>query len=41
MTETNVPAGVESMEEFVDDGTLTGGPPGPNPRFYRVKLVYP
>jgi len=41
VTETNVPAGVESMEEFVDDGTLTGGPPGPNPRFYRVKLVYP
>ncbi len=41
VTETNVPAGVASTEFFVDDGTLTAGPPGPNPRFYRVKLVYP
>jgi hypothetical protein len=41
VTETNVPAGVESTEIFVDDGTLTGGPPGTNHRFYRVKLVNP
>jgi len=41
ITETNVPAGVESTENFVDDGTLTGGSPGSNSRFYRVKLVYP
>lgn len=41
VTETNVPAGVESTETFVDDGTLTGGPPGTNSRFYRVKQVNP
>ena len=41
VTATNVPAGVESAENFVDDGTLTGGAPGPNRRFYRVKLVNP
>lgn len=41
VTETNVPAGVESAETFVDDGTLTGGAPGTNGRFYRVKLVNP
>lgn len=41
VTETNVPAGVESTETFVDDGTLTGGPPGTNGRFYRVKQVNP
>jgi hypothetical protein len=41
VTETNVPAGVESTEIFVDDGTLTGGPPGTNHRFYRVRLVNP
>ena len=40
LTETNVPAGVESTETFVDDYTLTGGPPGTN-RFYRIKLVNP
>lgn len=39
--ETNVPAGVESTETFVDDYTLTGGPPGTKSRFYRVKLVNP
>jgi len=41
VTETNVPAGVESTETFVDDGTLTGGPPGTSSRFYRVKQVNP
>lgn len=41
LTETNVPAGVESVETFVDNYTLTGGPPGTNSRFYRVRLVQP
>jgi len=41
VTETNVPAGVESTGTFVDDYTLTGGPPGTNSRFYHVKLVNP
>lgn len=41
VTETNVPAGVESTETFVDSYTLTGGSPGTNSRFYRVKLVNP
>jgi hypothetical protein len=39
MTETNVPAGVESTKTFVDDYSLTGGPPGTGSRFYRVRLV--
>jgi hypothetical protein len=41
VTETNVPAGVKSTETFVDDYTLTGGPPGTNTRLYRIKLVNP
>jgi hypothetical protein len=41
MTETNVPAGVDGMAIFVDDFTLTGGPPGPNGRYYRIKCVAP
>ena len=41
VTETNVPAGVESTETFVDNYTLTGGPPGMNSRFYRIRLVNP
>jgi hypothetical protein len=41
MTETNVPAGVESTETFVDDYSLTGGSPGNGSRFYRVRLVNP
>jgi hypothetical protein len=41
VTETNVPAGVESTETFVDDGVLTGGMPGSNGRFYRLKQVNP
>ena len=41
VTETNVAPGVESMETFLDDGTLTGGVPGTNPRFYRVQQVNP
>jgi hypothetical protein len=36
LTETNVPAGVASMRAFLDDFTLTGGPPGANGRYYRV-----
>ncbi len=41
VTETNVPAGVESRQTFVDDGTRTGGPSTTQSRFYRVKLVNP
>ena len=41
VTETNVPAGVESTHTFVDDYTLTGGPAGTNSRFYRVRQVSP
>jgi hypothetical protein len=41
ITETNVLAGVGSIQTFVDDYTLTGGPPGSNGRFYRVRLVGP
>jgi hypothetical protein len=36
VTETNVPAGVMSTQTFVDNFTLTGGPPGPGGRYYRV-----
>jgi len=41
VTETNVPAGVESSHTFVDDYTLTGGPPGANGRYYRVRWDAP
>jgi hypothetical protein len=41
VTETNVPAGVQSTQTFVDNYTLTGGPPGPSGRYYRVTLVAP
>ncbi len=41
VAETNVPSGVGSTQTFVDDYTLTGGPPGRNGRFYRVKLGGP
>jgi hypothetical protein len=41
MTETNVPAGVESQLTFVDNFTLTGGPPGLNGRYYRVRWTGP
>jgi hypothetical protein len=41
MTETNVSAGAGSIQTFVDDYTLTGGPPGNNGRYYRVKLGPP
>ncbi len=41
VTETNVPAGVASTETFLDNYTLTGGPPSTNARYYRVKLVQP
>ena len=41
MTETNVPAGVESKLTFVDTFTLTGGPPGLNGRYYRVRWIGP
>jgi hypothetical protein len=41
LTETNVPAGVDSTETFVDDYSLTGGPPATGSRFYRLRLVNP
>jgi len=41
VTETNVPAGVESTETFVDDYTLTGGPPRANGRYYRIRWLGP
>ena len=41
VTETNVPEGVQGTATFVDDYTLTGGPPGPNGRYYRIKWVGP
>ena len=40
-TETNVPAGVQTTATFVDNFMLTGGPPGTNGRFYRVRWVGP
>jgi len=39
LTETNVPAGIEATATFVDDYTLTGGPPVANGRYYRVRWV--
>jgi hypothetical protein len=41
VSETNVPAGVESTQTFVDNYTLTGGPPGANGRYYRVRWDAP
>jgi hypothetical protein len=41
LTETNAPAGVESTATFVDDYTLTRGPPGTNGRYYRVRWAGP
>jgi len=41
VTETNVPAGVESMHTFVDNYALTGGPPGAKGRYYRVRWDAP
>jgi hypothetical protein len=41
VTETNVAAGIASTHTFLDDFTLTGGPPGANGRYYRVTLVAP
>jgi hypothetical protein len=40
-TETNVPAGVEGTATFLDDYTLTGGPPNQNGRYYRIRWVGP
>ena len=40
-TETDVPPGAEGTATFVDDYTLTGGPPGPTGRYYRIKWVGP
>jgi hypothetical protein len=40
-TETNVAAGVETTATFVDNYTLTGGPPGASGRYYRVRWVGP
>lgn len=39
VTETKVAAGVGSNQTFVDDGSLTGGPPGASGRYYRVRLA--
>lgn len=39
VTETNVAAGVQTTNSFVDNFSLTGGPLA-NSRFYRVVLVY-
>jgi len=41
MTETNVAPGVARVETFVDDYSLTSGPPSSQTRFYRVRLVAP
>ena len=41
ITETNVAAGVETITTFVDDYTLTAGPPGPSGRYYRIRWVAP
>jgi hypothetical protein len=41
ITETNVPPGVMTTATFVDDYTLTGGPPGPNGRYYRIQWTGP
>ena len=41
VTETNVPAGVEGTQTFVDNYTLTGGPTGANGRYYRVRWDAP
>jgi len=41
ITETNAAPGVVSTETFVDDYSLTGGPPGTGSRFYRIRLVSP
>jgi hypothetical protein len=41
VTETNVPAGVENIQTFVDNYSLTGGPPGANGRYYRVSWDAP
>ncbi|HXI69166.1 MAG TPA: hypothetical protein VNN22_02295 [Verrucomicrobiae bacterium] len=40
VTETNVAAGVQTTNSFVDNDSLTGGSPACD-RFYRVRLVYP
>lgn len=41
MIETNVPAGAEGSLTFVDNYTLTGGVPGPDGRYYRIRWVEP
>ncbi len=41
VTESNVSPGVESMQTFVDNYTFTGGPPGTNGRYYRVRWEPP
>jgi hypothetical protein len=41
LTETNVAPGVESTEMFVDDFSLTGGPPGGEGRCYRIRWIGP
>jgi len=41
VAETNVAAGAASTGVFVDDYTLTGGPPGVGGRYYRIILTAP
>jgi len=41
LAETNVAPGVATVETFVDDYSMTGGPPSSETRFYRVRLVAP
>ena len=41
VTDTNVPVGAQSVQTFVDNYTMTGGPPGANGRYYRVTLHVP
>jgi len=39
--ETNAAPGVQGIASFVDDYTLTAGPPGPSGRYYRIRWVAP
>ena len=41
VTETKVPAGVQSAATFVDNFLHTGGPPGSRGRYYRIRWVGP
>ena len=41
LTATNVPDGVETLQTFIDTFTLTGKPPGPSGRYYRINCLTP